>query len=166
MDYRYNIITYHNFEDKIVNAVVEIPKFSNNKYEIDEKSGEFLTVVRKLSNKPFRRYFYPFNYGFIPSTLADDKDQLDCIILGGRVRSLSVLKCKVVGVIKTVDNGEQDDKIILIPIYNNNVKKVKLNRVIRFLKKYKYPDNKSTIIEGVFEADEANKIIQDCMIKR
>ena len=97
--------------DKL-NVIVEIPKGSNIKYEVDKDSG-FLLVDRKL----FTAMFYPCNYGFIPSTLEDDGDPVDILVLGEfSLVPLSVIRVRAVGVLNTEDEEGIDSKIIAVPI--------------------------------------------------
>ena len=95
-----------------INVVIEIPKGSNIKYEIDKDSG-ILFVDRKL----FTAMFYPCNYGFIPSTLEGDGDPVDVLVIGEfAVVPLSIVRAIPVGVLLTEDEEGQDSKIIAIPI--------------------------------------------------
>ena len=95
-----------------LNVVIEIPKASNVKYEVDKETGA-LFIDRKL----FTAMFYPFNYGFIPSTLEDDGDPVDVLVLSDfSAFPLSVIKSIPVGVLLTEDEEGQDSKIIAIPI--------------------------------------------------
>ena len=94
----------------IVHAIIEIPKGSKAKYEIDKESG-----LLKLDRVLFSSVMYPANYGFIPQTYCDDKDPLDILVLCSiDVFPMSIIEAKVVGVMHMVDNGEQDDKIIAV----------------------------------------------------
>src|SRR5574338_164390 len=80
-------------------AVIEVPKDSNIKYELDKPTG-FLRVDRIL----FSAVFYPANYGFIPRTYCEDHDPLDILVLGQvAVVPLSLLRAKPIGVMKMVD---------------------------------------------------------------
>jgi inorganic pyrophosphatase len=95
-----------------INVVIEIPKGSNIKYEIDKDSG-LLFVDRKL----FTAMFYPCNYGFVPSTIEDDGDPVDVLVIGEfALVPLSILKAIPVGVLLTEDEEGQDSKIIATPI--------------------------------------------------
>jgi len=97
---------------KQINVVIEIPKGSNIKYEIDKESG-LLSVDRKL----FTAMFYPCNYGFIPSTLEGDGDPVDVLVISEFVVApLTILRAIPVGVLLTEDEEGQDSKIIAIPI--------------------------------------------------
>ncbi|HEU5460999.1 MAG TPA: inorganic diphosphatase [Nitrososphaeraceae archaeon] len=94
-----------------INVVIEIPKGSNVKYEVDKDSG-LLFVDRKL----FTAMFYPCNYGFIPSTMEDDGDPVDVLVIGEfALVPLSILKAIPVGVLLTEDEEGQDSKIIAVP---------------------------------------------------
>ena len=95
-----------------VNVIVEIPKGSNIKYEIDVEKGA-LFVDRKLSTT----MFYPFNYGFIPNTKEDDGDPVDVFVLGDYpLVPMSMIRANPVGVLLTEDQDGQDSKIIAVPI--------------------------------------------------
>src|SRR3978361_76415 len=95
---------------EIVNAIIEIPKGSKAKYEIDKESG-----LLKLDRVLFSSVMYPANYGFIHQTYCDDNDPLDILVLCSiDVFPMSIIEAKVIGVMHMVDNGEQDDKIIAV----------------------------------------------------
>ncbi|HZD83640.1 MAG TPA: inorganic diphosphatase [Nitrososphaeraceae archaeon] len=95
-----------------INVIVEIPKGSNIKYEIDVENGA-LFVDRKLSTT----MFYPFNYGFIPNTKEDDDDPVDVFVLGDYpLVPMSVIRANPVGVLLTEDQDGRDSKIIAVPI--------------------------------------------------
>ncbi len=97
-----------------INVVVEIPKGSKIKYEIDPKSGEILSVDRTL----FPAIFYPYNYGFIPQTKEEGgADPVDVFILGNSsLLPKSVISCRPVGILLTEDQGGIDPKIIVVPL--------------------------------------------------
>jgi inorganic pyrophosphatase len=97
-----------------INVVVEIPKGSNIKYEIDPKSGE-ISVDRML----VPAMFYPCNYGFIPQTkeAGGGADPIDVFILGNySLLPKSVISCRPVGILSTEDQGGIDPKIIAVPV--------------------------------------------------
>jgi inorganic pyrophosphatase len=95
-----------------INVIVEIPKGSNIKYEIDVETGAIF-VDRKLSTA----MFYPFNYGFIPNTKEDDGDPVDVFVIGDYpVVPMSVIRARPVGVLVTEDQEGRDSKIIAVPI--------------------------------------------------
>jgi inorganic pyrophosphatase len=99
-----------------INVVVEIPKGSNLKYEIDAKRGG-ISVDRKV----FPAILYPYNYGFIPRTKGEggdnSADPIDVFILGNfSLLPKSVIRCRPIGVLLTEDQGGIDPKIIAVPL--------------------------------------------------
>ncbi len=100
------------------NVIVEIPKGSNEKFEYDEESDSMkLNFVFSAIGGSGENLVFPFNYGFIPGTLGGDRDPLDAIVLSSApIKSSTVVKCKTIGVFKTIDRGETDDKIICVPV--------------------------------------------------
>jgi len=93
-------------------VIIEIPKGTvNNKYEYDEKSGEFkLDFV-------FENFVWPFNYGFLPGTRGGDGDTLDAIVLSSApIKQGTEVICKTIGVIEMLDRGEEDHKLICVPV--------------------------------------------------
>lgn len=95
-----------------INAVIEIPKGSSIKYEMDAESGAIF-VDRRL----FTAMFYPCNYGFIPQTREEDGDPVDVLVLGNdSVMPMSIIRSRPVGVLLTEDEEGQDSKIIAVPI--------------------------------------------------
>jgi len=118
MDQQY--YTLPAFSGEFVNVVVEIPAGENLKWEYNPRSNKF--EVETIDGKERRVQFlpYPGSYGFIPSTLMDkerggDGDALDVLILSQRIESQSVVETIPIGVIKLLDRGEADDKILAIP---------------------------------------------------
>ena len=95
-----------------VNVVIEIPKGSNIKYELDKDSG-MIFVDRFLHTA----MYYPFNYGFIPHTLTKDGDPIDVMVLSERaVGPGVVLPARVIGVLEMEDEAGEDPKIIAVPL--------------------------------------------------
>jgi len=94
-----------------INVVVEIPKGSVNKYEIDEESGAIF-----LDRTLYSAQFYPYNYGFIPQTRSEDGDSLDIVLLTGPVFSGCVVKSRPIGVILMEDEGGIDNKVLAVPV--------------------------------------------------
>lgn len=94
-----------------MNVIIEIPKDSHNKYEIDKKTG-----LIKLDRANYSSAAYPFDYGFVPQTLWDDGDALDVIVLTTYPLDVGVLvPARPVGVLHMVDDGDADEKIIAVP---------------------------------------------------
>ena len=92
------------------NVVIEIPRGSKVKYELDKPTG-LLRVDRVL----FSSVIYPANYGFLPRSYCDDGDPLDVLVLGTeQVQPLSILQARAIGLMRMRDQGERDDKIIAV----------------------------------------------------
>jgi inorganic pyrophosphatase len=110
-------INYGEKSPEIVNAIIEIPKGSKGKFEIDKGSG-----LIKLDRVLFSSVHYPANYGFIPQTYCDDKDPLDILVITSiELPPLCLIEAKVIGVMRMVDQGEADDKIIAVALNDISV---------------------------------------------
>jgi inorganic pyrophosphatase len=95
-----------------LNAIIEIPKGSNNKYEVDKESG-----LIKLDRANYSAAAYPFDYGFAPQTLWDDGDPLDIIVLTTYPLHPGILVAvRPVAGIDMIDSGEGDYKVIAVPV--------------------------------------------------
>jgi inorganic pyrophosphatase len=148
----------------IVNAVIEIPKGSKAKYEIDKDSG-----LLKLDRVLFSSVMYPANYGFIPRTYCDDKDPLDILVLCSvDVYPMSIIEAKIIGVMHMVDNGEQDDKIIAVANTDMSVNYMDdlsdmpphaMKEIVRFFQDYKALEHKNVTIEQLMGKDEAERVV-------
>lgn len=149
-------------------AVIEIPKGSKVKYELDKATG-LLRMDRIL----YTSTHYPANYGFIPRTFAEDGDPLDVLVLCSEtLEPLSLVKCFPIGVISMLDNGAADEKVICIPendptynVYEDiaNLPKHIFDEMSHFFAVYKSLENKETVIDDVKGAEDAKGIIQHCI---
>jgi len=149
-----------------VNAIIEIPKGSKAKYEIDKDSG-----LVKLDRVLFSSVMYPANYGFIPKTYCDDKDPLDILVLCSvDVYPMSIIEAKVIGVMHMIDNGEQDDKVIAVAKHDMSVNYINdlselpphtMKEIVRFFQDYKALEHKNVTIEQLFGRSYAYKVIQE-----
>jgi inorganic pyrophosphatase len=147
-------------EPGVINVVVEVPKGTTAKYEISE-SGNYMTIAKFLYNK----YRCPFNYGCVPQTLANDNNMLNAIILCDEpILSGTVIPCNVVAMIKTIDDNQEDDKIICVPKFNSKkVSRFTIKKIRWYLKHYKYHEQKAEqILETVTEQD-AIDVIQNAV---
>lgn len=95
-----------------MNVIIEIPKFSKNKYEIDKETG-----IIALDRVMHSAQDYPFDYGFVPQTLFDDGDALDVVLLTTYPLAPGILvKARPVAIMEMIDGGDRDDKVIAVPV--------------------------------------------------
>jgi inorganic pyrophosphatase len=95
-----------------MNVIIEIPKYSKNKYEIDKETG-----IIALDRVMHSAQDYPFDYGFVPQTLFDDGDALDVVLLTTYPLAPGILvKARPVAIMEMIDGGERDDKVIAVPV--------------------------------------------------
>ncbi|ARR00946.1 inorganic diphosphatase [Campylobacter porcelli] len=157
--------------DKL-NAVIEIPYGSNIKYEIDKDSGA-VVVDRVL----YSAMFYPANYGFIPSTLADDGDPADVLVLNEYpLQAGSVIPCRLIGVLVMEDESGMDEKLLAVPVSKidpryediksiDDLPKATLDKIKNFFETYKMLEpNKWVKVKGFEDANKAKDIL-DAAIK-
>lgn len=110
------VLTPGEYEKGEINVVVEIPTGSNHKIEWDREHACFM--LDRIEPIAFAK---PCNYGFIPQTIDEDGDELDALIITDQPLTTGIwLKAKVLGVMKFVDGGEVDDKIICVPADDRN----------------------------------------------
>lgn len=153
----------------VFNAVIEIPRGSKVKYELDKSTG-LLYIDRVL----YSSVVYPHNYGFIPQTLCEDDDPLDVLVLMQEpVVPMSFLRAKPIGVMPMIDQGEQDDKIIAVHADDPEFKhysdiselpKHRLMEIKRFFEDYKKNENKSVKVDEFLGSADSLKVIQDAMV--
>lgn len=161
---------WHDISPKRITAdefmcVIEIPKGSKKKYELDKETG-YLMLDRIL----YTSTHYPANYGFIPRTYGDDGDPLDVLLLCAEtLEPLTLIKAKPIGVISMIDNGQGDEKIIAVPsndpTYNHYTDISELpahifDEMSHFFTVYKSLENKQTAVNEVMGRDNAVQIIQ------
>jgi len=149
-------------------AVIEIPKGSKKKYELDKDTGNII-----LDRVLYTSTHYPANYGFIAKTLSDDKDPLDCLVLCSEALDpLVLVRCYPIGVIKMMDQGAMDEKIIAIPINDptyNSYKNINdlpthiFDEIQHFFTVYKTLEEKDTVVDEVQNKEEAIKVIKHCI---
>lgn len=149
-------------------AVIEIPKGSKVKYELDKRTG-LLRVDRVL----YSSVVYPANYGFIPRTLGDDDDPLDVLVLMQEpVVPLSILRVRPIGMMTMVDQGQNDEKIICIhlddPEYRSyhaiqQLPPHRLAEVRRFFEDYKILEEKEVAVHDFFGPVEAVDTVRSAM---
>ena len=162
------VLTPGNYEKGEINVVVEIPTGSNHKIEWDRKHACFM--LDRVEPMAFAK---PCNYGFIPRTIDEDGDELDALIITDQPLTTGIwLKARILGVMKFVDGGEVDDKIICVPAddRNNGDKYQKLEDLPKQLIKQiefhfnHYKDLKkagSTEVKEFADVKTAKKVIKD-----
>ena len=149
-------------------AVIEISKDSQCKYELDKYTG-----LLRLDRVLYTSTHYPANYGFIPRTYADDGDPLDVLVLCAKpIQPLTLIRVYPIGVMRMLDDGHIDDKIIAIPFSDptyNNVRSIDelpphiLDEMLHFFKVYKQLENKETDIRTKYGREEALAIIREAI---
>ena len=149
---------------EMFNAIIEIPKGSKNKYEIDKKTG-----LIKLDRAMKSSQDYPFDYGFAPQTLWEDGDALDIIILSTYPLSTGILvEVRPVAIMHMIDCGEGDDKIIAVPVSDPRWEEVKdladinkhtIKEFQHFLETYKTIEGKKVEITGVEGKEKAMEAV-------
>ena len=137
------------------NMIIEIEKGSKDKNELVNETFDKLERVRKVRIK------YPFYYGCLPQTYAGDKDPMDVVLLSKKKRKcLDIVKIYPIGVIKTIDNGEIDDKIIAVACAETIKHLDKLQKIAcKFLKVYKGKNSNTIVDETFYDAIEAERLI-------
>ncbi len=152
----------------LVNTVVEIPEGSRLKVEWDRQRAAFM--LDRVEPKIFAK---PCNYGFIPQTLDEDGDELDTLIICPEPLTTGVwLEARIIGVLRFEDDGEVDDKVVVVPADNRDDDRINsLDDIPQLVKQLEhhfthYKDLKkpgSTIVKGWGDAEEAKVIVKQCI---
>jgi inorganic pyrophosphatase len=154
--------------DRHFRAVIEIPKGSKVKYELDKRTG-LLWLDRVLHSA----VHYPANYGFLPRTYCDDGDPLDVLVLGQEpVVPLCILRARAIGVMTMRDEKGQDDKIVAVhvddPEYAHyrdlaELPPHRMRELERFFLDYKVLEGKAVEVDRFRGARDAESVIRDAM---
>ena len=149
-------------------VVIEIPKGSKNKYELDKETG-LLRLDRVLHSA----VHYPADYGFIPRTYCDDGDPLDALVLGQEpVYPLTIVEARAIGVMRMRDEKGSDDKVVAVsvhdPAFSQFTDKVQLpahllRELRRFFEDYKALEHKQVVVEDLLGPEQAVRIIKDAL---
>ena len=149
-------------------VVIEIPKGSKNKYELDKDTG-----LLRLDRVLYSAVYYPADYGFIPRTYCDDGDPLDALVLGQEpVFPLTIVEARALGVMRMRDEKGIDDKIVAIsvrdPAFAEYTDKSQLpshllREVRRFFEDYKTLEHKQVVVENLLGPDAAVDIIREAL---
>ena len=148
-----------------MNVIIEIPKFSKNKYEIDKETG-----MIALDRVMHTAQDYPFDYGFVPQTLFDDGDALDVVVLTTYPLAPGILvKARPVAIMEMIDGGERDDKIVAVPTDDprfdeihdlKDINKHFIKEMTHFFETYKKVQNKEVSIGEWGGKEEAMKAFE------
>ena len=151
-----------------VRGIIEIPKGSKGKYEMDKESG-----MLRLDRVLFSSVHYPANYGFIPQTYCDDHDPLDILVICSiDVYPMCIVEAKVIGAMEMVDGDERDDKIVAVARndmsvdYINELSELPPHTLVelkRFFEDYKMLEHKNVIVEQFMNKEKAYEIILESM---
>lgn len=143
-----------------MNVIIEIPRNSKNKYEIDKETG-----IIALDRVMHTSQDYPFDYGFVPQTLFDDGDALDVVMMTTYPLAPGILvRARPVAIMGMIDGGERDDKVIAVPIDDPRFAEVKdladinkhfLKEMEHFFSTYKKIQNKEVAVTGFNGAADA-----------
>lgn len=165
-----NFNPWHNVEiggdaPNVVNAIIEIPSGSKAKYELDKETG-----MLRLDRVLYSSVYYPANYGFIPRTIGDDHDPLDILVLSQiNIQPLCIVRAKIIGVMRMIDSGEGDDKIIAVAADDASVNHLETAEQIpphfyselrHFFEEYKKLENKTVLVEDFQGKQTAIDIIK------
>lgn len=146
----------------VMNVIIEIPKYSKNKYEIDKETG-LIALDRVMHSAQD----YPFDYGFVPQTLFDDGDALDVVLLTTYPLAPGILvKARPVAIMEMIDGGDRDDKVIAVPIDDPRFEEVRdladlnkhfIKEATHFFETYKKVQNKEVQVGQWLDAAKAKE---------
>lgn len=149
---------------EIINVIIEIPKGSKNKYEIDKETGMIMLDRAMHSSQD-----YPFDYGFMPQSHWEDGDPLDVVVLTTYPLSPGILvKVRPVAIMNMIDDGDSDAKIIAVPEKDprwdevtdlSEINKHTVKEIQHFFMTYKQIQNKEVKVEGWGDKADAHKAI-------
>ncbi len=150
---------------RVVNMIVEIPQGSSNKYEYDHELGIF-----KLDRTLYSPMFYPFDYGWVPQTLADDGDPLDILVITSQPTFPGCLiVARPLGVLMMRDDKGPDEKILAVADADPRFRDVhhladvpghSLKEIVHFFDIYKELEEKETNVLGWQDVETAHEVIE------
>ncbi len=149
-------------------VVIEVPKGSKNKYEMDKETG-----LMRLDRVLFSAVHYPANYGFIPRTFCDDGDPLDALVLCQEpVHPLTLMDARAIGVMRMRDEKGIDDKIVAVSVHDpafmdytdkSQLPHHVLREIRRFFEDYKTLEHKQVVVEDMLGPADALRIIHEAL---
>lgn len=152
----------------LINVLIEIPAGSKNKYEFDKDLQAFA-----LDRVLYSSVQYPYDYGFVPNTLADDGDPLDGMVLMDEPTFAGcVIPARPIGMLEMIDGGDRDEKILCVPDKDPRYSEVKslkdiaphrLEEIAEFFKTYKNLEKKVTEILGWQDVDKVKPLVDKCI---
>jgi inorganic pyrophosphatase len=152
----------------ILNVLIEIPAGSKNKYEFDKDLQAFA-----LDRVLYSSVHYPYDYGFVPNTLADDGDPLDGMVLMDQPTFPGcVIPARPIGMLEMIDGGDRDEKILCVPDKDprfagvtslSNIAPHRLDEIAEFFKTYKNLEKKVTEILGWQDVDKVMPLVEQCV---
>lgn len=151
-----------------IDGIIEIPAGSKAKYEVDKTSG-----LIRLDRVIFAAFHYPINYGFIPRTLGEDKDPLDILVISEvSAVPLSLVRCRIIGMMEMEDGGEPDEKIIAIACNDASVQHIKdihhlpenfRTELKHFFSEYKTLNGKNVLVDEFLDTGAAIRKIEEAI---
>lgn len=152
----------------VVNVLIEIPAGSKNKYEFDKDLQAFA-----LDRVLYSSVHYPYDYGFIPNTLADDGDPLDGMVLIDQPTFPGcVIAARPIGMLEMIDGGDRDEKLLCVPDKDprfanvkslDDIERHRLDEIAEFFRTYKNLEKKTTEILGWQDVTAVNTLIEQCI---
>lgn len=153
---------------EICNVIIEIPKGSKNKYELDKATG-----LLKLDRVLYASMHFPANYGFLPQTYYHDGDPLDVLVLSQEpIEPLTLVKVRIIGYLLVVDRGDRDTKIVAVPMKDpqfsqyTDISQIHENviaEIRHFFEQYKKLEGKVVTADKTGSPAEAYEIIREGM---
>ncbi len=152
----------------VLNVLIEITGGSKNKYEFDKDMNAMI-----LDRVLFASVQYPYDYGFIPNTLADDGDPLDGLVLIDEPTFPGcIIAARPIGMLEMIDGGDRDEKVLCVPVDDPRYKDYKslkdvpshrLDEIAEFFKTYKNLEKKTTEILGWKDVEEVMPLVEKCV---
>ncbi len=152
----------------IINVLIEITGGSKNKYEFDKDLQAFA-----LDRVLYSSVKYPYDYGFVPNTLADDGDPLDGMVLMDEPTFPGcIIAARPIGMLEMIDGGDRDEKILCVPDKDpryatvkslNDVAQHRLDEIAEFFRTYKNLEKKVTEILGWKNVESVNPLVEKCI---
>jgi inorganic pyrophosphatase len=147
-------------------AVIEVPRGSKNKYELDKETG-----LLRLDRVLYSAVHYPANYGFIPRTFCDDGDPLDVLVLGQEpVAPMTIVVARAIGLMRMRDDKGLDDKLVAVSVHDpavvdfthhDQLPAHTLREIRRFFLDYKVLENKEVLVEDFQGPAEALSVLRE-----